>query len=209
VPQKLSVRAHSAETVDYDPQTLVFAQLPNYPIETRFPDVADGWTECILPGSVKKEILATPGFPKPILRSPTTVHCIKALADGSGLGVFATENITMGDLIFSERPMYIGPVAHGATIDTPSHFSMEQRRQAILFEKERLLQVSFGRMPVEMQDAFMALSNSHKQDGSGPLVGAVRTNAFGVEVIKQKKEDEGIVRLSSVCVEHSTTHCIV
>jgi hypothetical protein len=199
VPQKLSIQAHSAETVDYDPQALLFTQLPNYP-DARFTDVPDGWSECMLPGSVKKTVLATPGFPKPILRPPTTVHCIKPLADGSGLGVFATENITMGDLIFSERPMYIGPAAHMPSGNMPSHFSMEQIRQATLFEQERLLQVCFGRMPVEMQNAFMALSNSHKHDGSGPLMGIIRTNAFGIEVTEQKEEDKGIFILYSVCV---------
>ena len=45
-----------------------------------------------------------------------------------------------------------------------------------LFEKELQLEVAVGRMDPERREKMLALTNTHTEDGSGPLCEIMRTN---------------------------------
>ena len=50
-----------------------------------------------------------------------------------------------------------------------------------LFEKELQLEVAVGRMDLERREKMLALTNTHMEDGSGPLCEIMpqRTNMYG------------------------------
>lgn len=158
--------------------TTIMTTQPPQLREAKLSDVPDGWSECILTYKAKATILQTPGYPQPILRRARPVHCIR---EGTcGLGVFATEDIQMGELIFSERALFIGPAAARFDVRLPENCTAEQRRQVILHESEKEKKIAIDRMPDEYRKRFMALANSHLHDGSGPIMGIIRTNGFGI-----------------------------
>ena len=165
---------------DYADDVILFSTLPSQLISAKLADNPDGWTECILRGFTKRTILSTPGFPQPLVRPPSLFYRIGP--SGNGLGMFATSDLSMGDLIVTERPLMVTP--RGLSLPTPINlpvaFTAEQRRQAAIFEWEKMLQQCFDRMEPENQAAFMELANSHLEDGSGPLLGVIRTNGFEV-----------------------------
>ena len=43
-----------------------------------------------------------------------------------------------------------------------------------------MLEVAVARMTPVNRNAFMELANSHRDDGSGPILGMIRTNGFWV-----------------------------
>ena len=49
-----------------------------------------------------------------------------------------------------------------------------------LIEWERTLEPAVGRVEPKERNAFMELANSHKDDGSGPILGIIRTNGFSL-----------------------------
>ncbi|KAG5641993.1 hypothetical protein DXG03_003822 [Asterophora parasitica] len=91
----------------------------------------------------------------------------------------------MGDHILTERPLTITPT----TIPMP-HFAKSlinlgltegQRGRAIFDQWEHaFLLPCFERLDAETQTAFLDLVNSHREDGSGPILGVIRTNGFEV-----------------------------
>lgn len=94
--------------------------------------------------------------------------------------MFATRDLHLGDLIICERPMIMTPIQMSASAKFGADFTREQQVQAVLFEWEKKMRFVFERMPETHHAAYMALANSHKEDGSGPLTGVCRTNGFGV-----------------------------
>ena len=149
-------------------------------IGTTLADEPDGWSQCYINGFVKRQILSTPGFPKPIARRSTSVHKIVDVP-GKGLGIFSTQDLQPGDLIFAERPILVLPKAMSLPLDLPDHLSAEQQRQALMYEYEKqILEPLFARVHPELQKAYLELHNAHKYDGSGPLLGVHRTNGFAV-----------------------------
>ncbi|KAJ6589957.1 hypothetical protein DFH09DRAFT_1027153 [Mycena vulgaris] len=170
-----------APTENYDKDTILYTTQPPRFMDATSADFPDGWTECILFADVKGLILATPGFPSPLVRPSSTKYRL-ASSPNKGLGLFSTGKICAGDLILSERPLTLVPTW---TVDPIKKMSREltpdETFQALLYEWEQSLKVIFGRMQPDRQAAFMALANSHQQDGSGPLGGIIRTNGLGVE----------------------------
>ncbi|KAJ7169115.1 hypothetical protein C8R43DRAFT_1155413 [Mycena crocata] len=135
-------------------------------------------TECFFfPGS-KEVLMNIPGFPQPMVRPKTSAFRVAATKD-MGMGLFSTRALKMGDLILTERPLLVS--ARGISIPIPKGFTSEQMAQHTLNELERVYTVCLSRMRPEKKKAFMALANSHKEDGSGPIVGIVRTNALCIE----------------------------
>lgn len=150
-------------------------------VMTRQPASANATTECLVSGWVKRQIVETPGFPKSLaVPASGPVHRI-AEVPGMGKGMFATRKLSAGDLILDERPLLMSPVAIPVAFDeVPEHFTTEQVKQASLHEQEKLLEILFHRMSDENQQAYMELANSHQHDGSGPILGVLRTNGFGI-----------------------------
>ncbi|KAF7289294.1 Aldehyde dehydrogenase [Mycena indigotica] len=135
-------------------------------------------TECLFVPETKQIFLNTSGFPKPLPPAPTRPAFCVAPSPGKGMGLFSTRNIKQGEIILHERPLLIAPVA--VFSNTPAHFSEAQIVQHSLNEFERFAEVSVNRMTPQRRAAFMSLHNCHTMDGSGPIVGRIRTNGIGL-----------------------------
>jgi len=59
-----------------------------------------------------------------------------------------------------------------------------------LQEWEERLDIASKRMTDENRKAFMALANSHTEDGSGPILGIIRTNGYKVPGLYDGHEDD-------------------
>jgi len=123
--------------------------------------------------------VSTPGYPgKPI--HPESI-CCRVRASPYGLGLFATRNLFLGELIFTERPLTVTPT-YLRTPELEHHIqelASELHGQAILDEWERrFLRPLVSRLHPEDKVAFMALANCHLDDGSGPILGVIRTNGL-------------------------------
>ncbi|CAA7270096.1 unnamed protein product [Cyclocybe aegerita] len=177
---KLKYQQNDSRKIDYDDNYLVYTTVPMG--FTHKADDPDGHSECIIHGPTKAKIVNTPGYPCTIPKPRRPNMCvIKPVAD-MGLGVFATCNIKVGELIFSERPLLVAPRAMEAPTKPPvsSNFTIDQQKQIAMYEFEKVLQCAVGRMSAERRAALMALANSHKEDGSGPILGIMRTNGFSI-----------------------------
>ncbi|KAJ7581993.1 hypothetical protein C8J56DRAFT_1168088 [Mycena floridula] len=148
------------------------------PEHPNLPELDQAFTECLITGWTKKAALRYPGFPSAVPRPSKPAHRI-AKTPRKGLAVFATRKLAAGELLFAERPLIIMPSAlpvHGPNL---TGYSRDQIQQIALQDTERILEVMVGRMDEEDKAKVMALHNSHTKDGSGPLMGRFRTNAFG------------------------------
>jgi hypothetical protein len=103
------------------------------------------------------------------------------------MGLFSTRALKMGDLILSERPLLVA--ARGVYTTSPPDFTPEMLIQHRLNDLEKYYSVSVQRMRPENRAAFMALANSHKEDGSGPIVGITRTNGLGISGLRPGVKD--------------------
>ncbi|KAJ7125162.1 hypothetical protein C8R44DRAFT_549832, partial [Mycena epipterygia] len=152
-------------------------------------------TECIFfPGNTEL-LMNLPGFPKS-LSHPTSPAFRVAQAPGKGTGLFSTRALKMGDLILSERPLLVGP--RGVGVERPAGLTHEQCIQRSLTEVEKHFALSLSRMPPEANAAFMALANSHMEDGSGPIFGIVRTNGLALSRLRPGVTDE-METYSAIC----------
>jgi len=146
-----------------------------------------------LTGYVKRKILSTKGFPRKLNNPAVSAYRIESLVDAAGWGptMVATRKIKIGEIICDERPLLVSPVNIGEHIPirVPSSATQAQIIQATLFESEKFLKVALDRMLPENREAYMALRNCHIEDGSGPIMGVVRTNAFEVgDVLRNKSK---------------------
>ncbi|KAJ6593425.1 hypothetical protein B0H19DRAFT_917505 [Mycena capillaripes] len=156
-------------------------------------------TECFFfPGS-KEVLMNIPGFPQPLIH-PTTPAFRMTTIPGKGLGLVSTRDLRMGDLILTERPLLIS--ARGMELVFPPNFTHEQRLQYTLNELERYLQIALGRMRPDAKAAYMALQNSHTEDGSGPAVGIMRTNGLCIDGLRPGMEEQ-VDMYSATCKEIS------
>lgn len=165
---------------------VLFTCLPSQSIDATLADVPDGWTECIINARLKRLVLSTPNFPQPVPRPVKPNHYL-AESPGKGMGMFAARDLLMGDLIFAERPIVIVPAGPRLTMSWDEDATAEEVKQKMLVEWEKVLQACFNRVPPELQKAWGELHNSHTQDGSGPLLGVIRTNGFGVDQLKDSE----------------------
>jgi hypothetical protein len=101
--------------------------------------------------------------------------------------MFSTRKLDAGDLVLVERPLTVSPSAMSIEVHFPTDFTAEQKMQAYLHECEKMWRFLFERMHPDNQSAFMALANSHKQDGTGPIGGIIRTNALGIDCFQTER----------------------
>jgi hypothetical protein len=128
-------------------------------------------TECIFRGGkALKTVFSTPKFPLPMPTPNGDTYEILPTPN-TGLGIFASRDIKMGDLVLSERPLIVVPMSlppgNGPTGD---------------FDWDTFIQPCFDRLSPDNKAAYRALANSHTEDGSGPLHGVVLTNGFTFHV---------------------------
>ncbi|KAF4590181.1 hypothetical protein EYR38_009479 [Pleurotus pulmonarius] len=147
-------------------------------------DPEAGMVECVLQNSAaKKELVEYPGYPAPIPReadSPASCPYRIVEIPSKGLGMVAARDLHFGELIISERPLMITPQRTIHSIKWMDSATPRQKQEAVYFESEKIHKVALERMEPEDKEAYMQLYNSHKHDGSGPIVGISRTNAYGV-----------------------------
>ncbi|KAJ6631537.1 hypothetical protein B0H10DRAFT_1772746, partial [Mycena sp. CBHHK59/15] len=156
-------------------------------------------TECFFfPGS-KELFMNTPGFPHPPRRPARPAYRTDESA-GRGKGLFATRALQTGDLVLSERPLLI--TGRGIVVDRPAHFTDAQYVQHALAQLENVLTVCVGRMRPAARKAFLALANSHTEDGSKPLSGIMRTNGLCLEGLRPGVEGE-LSQYSATCKDIS------
>ncbi|KAF9546661.1 SET domain-containing protein [Agrocybe pediades] len=137
-------------------------------------------TELLVEGSTKQKIFSTPGFLKPVPKpSGQPCYVVRSTPD-MGLGCFATRAIEAGETIFAERPLLVAPrscrVQRGPQL--LAQYGIHQGNLVVLAEWEKMLEVAVARMTEENRKALMSLANNHTEDGSGPILGIVRTNAY-------------------------------
>ncbi|KAF7351086.1 ER lumen protein-retaining receptor [Mycena sanguinolenta] len=135
-------------------------------------------SECLFyPGS-KELLMQIPNFPHPILRVDTPAFCVTDTS-GKGMGLVSTRALKMGDLILDERPLFV--CSHRIPLpEPPSTFTHEKFMEYHLQKLEEYYQHSLGRMRPKARNAYLALHNCHKEDGSGPAVGIARTNGMAL-----------------------------
>ncbi|KAF9004306.1 hypothetical protein BDQ17DRAFT_457268 [Cyathus striatus] len=166
----------------------------------------DGLTECIFSSPrLKSEILSIPGFPRPLPHPQGSTYNVE-LAGEAGLGLFACKDFEMGDLIFCERPLLLKEtgIYSESNLNFPDHISAENRRRALLSQMEWITEPSIWRMSIDDQQRFMNLADCHSSDGSGPIIGRLRTNGYQVDNIPPFEVDytavgKDISRLNHSC----------
>ncbi|KAJ7099542.1 hypothetical protein B0H15DRAFT_771246 [Mycena belliarum] len=160
----------------------LFTSIPHIPSDS--PSIAskDGWTSAMLQVATQAKIPSTPGFPSPMARPPDVRHRIGPTSN-MGLGVFSTARLQMGDLILSDRPLIVVPLHMYGSGDYPKNLTQKQTQQAVLADAELYLQFVLDRLDPENRKAYMALANSHLKDGSGPILGIMRTNGMGIDAL--------------------------
>ncbi|KAJ6466295.1 hypothetical protein C8R45DRAFT_485048 [Mycena sanguinolenta] len=147
-------------------------------------EVDEPVTECFFfPGS-KEVVMNIPGFPQPMLY-PSKPSFRLAAVPGMGMGLFSTRDLKMGDLILCERPLLISP--RGVPTDPNPNFTDEMFVQYSMNMYEKCAAMAVDRMRPKDKAAFMALTNCHTEDGSGPCVGIIRTNGLGIEGLLPSK----------------------
>ncbi len=140
-----------------------------------------GWSQCLLSGYLKRRLERISSFPRTLKETKDKAYVISS-APGNGLGMFAARKIKMGDLIADERPLMVVPLAPVGLAAPPilQGMTKEEVNQAILDYSEGIMRPIFERMHEENQKEFMELHNSHLHGGSGPTLGVIRTNGYGL-----------------------------
>ncbi|KAJ7641070.1 hypothetical protein FB45DRAFT_1124467 [Roridomyces roridus] len=150
---------------------------------TTVPFSGEPRTECIFHPGSKEVLMRLPGFSQPMVmpvgrNSPIRVKEVP----GMGLG----------------RPLLVA--AQVLPTWVPPTFTPEQQGQYLLNHLEKFVAVAVGRMTDEDKAAYKALKNSHLEDGSGPLVGILRTNGLGIEGLRPDVTDGSVAaRCTGVC----------
>ncbi|KAF8886420.1 hypothetical protein CPB84DRAFT_1787544 [Gymnopilus junonius] len=182
---------------DHPSDLLLMTTIP--PRTYEGPDDPDGHSEWIVIGPTKAKVLNHPQYPKPVPKpipaegADGPAFEIRDTPDTAmSKGLFALRDIKVGQLIFAERPLLVSPRnigLLGATyIPEGRSRDMNTIQAVAMYEWEKQLEVAVGRMSKENQKAFKELENNHKEDGSGPLLGIVRTNGFSIEEIYDGEE---------------------
>jgi len=101
-----------------------------------------------------------------------------------GQGVFATRDIPMDEIIFAERPLLVAPCSLVPAKDMYFElgaYNMVDYTKIVMFEREKQLEAAVGRVGPDRKARFMALMNSHLEDGSGLIHGIIQTNGYGAD----------------------------
>ncbi|CAK5281855.1 unnamed protein product [Mycena citricolor] len=156
-------------------------------------------TECLFFSGSKEVLLSIAGFPHEMQQPSEAAHRVGPAGD-KGLGMFSTRLIGAGELIMSERPLAILP--RGMPTPVPPNFTQKQAMQLAMDEHEQMCAIAVNRLLPEAKAAFWALTNTHKEDGSGPIAGIMRTNGIAAENLRPGVQSAmGIY--SAVCKEIS------
>ncbi|KAJ6497624.1 hypothetical protein C8R45DRAFT_134010 [Mycena sanguinolenta] len=157
-------------------------------------------SECFFFSGSKEVLMGIPNFPHPILQVATPAFRLTDVP-GKGAGLLSTRALKTGDLILDERPLFV--CARGVPIAVPPIFTPAQVGQYQLQKLEEYCEIAINRMRPEAKNAFMALWNCHKEDGSGPIMGIVRTNGLSLQGLRPGVQDHQTNQYSAVCKDIS------
>lgn len=189
-------------SADRPDNTISFATMPPAIFKADL-TATDGYTEWVVKGNTKSKVLKYPGFPKSLPKIPhSTPSCDVRKVRSMGMGLFATRDLKIGELILAERPLLIAPRAMdyvSGEIAGIRNYTPAQLAQIQLFEAERVLQTAVRRMDNEGRRAYMSLANAHKEDGSGPCLGILRTNVYAIGGIVDGPDAAPITSMNGYC----------
>ncbi|EFI27525.1 hypothetical protein CC1G_15561 [Coprinopsis cinerea okayama7 len=124
----------------------------------------------------KGRYFSVPGFAKPLprLKGKKSKFEVRR-AKGMEMGVFATRDIKRFETFLFERPYMVYPCQPlgflaGSLSEEVENLDIDQQRQDI--------------------EGIMSLANSHKEDGSGPILGIIRTNSLGIMFRDSEADNE-------------------
>ncbi|RXW17136.1 hypothetical protein EST38_g8724 [Candolleomyces aberdarensis] len=170
-------------SIQDDPELIIATSVPGAPVEEEFAD-PDGHCVWMTNAATKAKYFANKDWPKPLPKIPTKI-VVRPTDDGCGMGVFATRDIKRFEPVLIERPYMVYPRQNILTQLSPKaleELSENQIAQISLNHAEQFFQLMVEQqMTAEAREGYMSLANSHKNDGSGPVFGIVRTNGFGIE----------------------------
>ncbi|KAK7688229.1 hypothetical protein QCA50_008599 [Cerrena zonata] len=124
-------------------------------------------TDCLLRAGMKETILSIPGFPYPYTNPSPQRYKIKPIR-GKGIGMVATVDIDVGDLILVERPLVLMAITTYA-VPPESYLQQPARLQEILIE----------RLQRQEYEEFFALHNC-KGNTRPHIQGIFDTNSIGI-----------------------------
>ncbi|KAF7351090.1 SET domain-containing protein [Mycena sanguinolenta] len=136
---------------------------------------------------------------------------------GKGVGLVSMRALKMGDLILSERPLFVG--AREIRVPKPPSFTQEQYRRHLLQKAEEFYEGSIERMRAEDKNAFMELHNCHSERmgplfGCGPILGIMNNNGLSLEGLCPVQPEtrsysavcKHISRLNHSCSPNTASH---
>jgi hypothetical protein len=177
-PQEYLYKEHHGETTYPDDLMICTSQ----PRADALAESLEGWTECYMTGRAKSWLTSQPGWPAPLPATPRPPICVVRDKPGRGKALFAVRHIARGELILAERPLILTTIAYGGGRPRNMEVNKEVLLQEILRDAEEELRPVFGRLSKAHQKAFMDLKDSHTEDGSGPILGRIRTNGFAADI---------------------------
>ncbi|KAF9538634.1 SET domain-containing protein [Agrocybe pediades] len=167
-----------------NPDQVVVTTIPRTYLDKPFDP--DGHSVWIVLGPTKGKVVGRPGYlkglPKP---SGPPAYEVKTVPN-MGMGIFATRDIAVGELVFAERPLLVAPLdlspmAGKSAIKLRDKYTPDEFKQILMLECEKHLDFALAVMLPENRQAYLALANDHKEDGSGPLLGILRTNGYMIK----------------------------
>lgn len=172
-----------------DPPTYWVVSIPLKSVDR--PVDPDGHTECIISSDDQKRLFNCPLFlTERVPQAKPNTITIKESATG-GLGMFATRDITYGELLSAERPLLMNPSHCDFFFHAMDGDTLEDQLKLISIQEEQRLEQAFRRMDDDKKDAYMALANSIQE--GGPLSSIQQTNAFGLD-LNELTRDGGVAQ---------------
>ncbi|KAF8815516.1 SET domain-containing protein, partial [Phlegmacium glaucopus] len=158
---------NSAKAKSLCTRRFLFTTIPAW--RTDKPDDPDGHSEWMVRAPTKRK----PRMPN---------FCTVKETPNMGLGLFATADIGPDELLFSERPLIVYPMAMPSTLSESNQYLQLDFMKISLHEQEQNLECAVSRMSDDDQKAYRNLWNNHTEDGSGPLLGIARTNGYVIDL---------------------------
>ncbi|EAU90717.1 hypothetical protein CC1G_03986 [Coprinopsis cinerea okayama7 len=176
---KIPLKVKNGKVVEPD---IISTYVPSAPVDESKED-PDGHTIWITSPASKAKYFAHKNWPRPLPKIRNRL-VVRETGDGSGLGVFATEDIKRYEPVLVERPFLVYPIQNifgRINSEGLSELSDNQIAQLYMKKAEGMLRYAVDQqMMSRARKGFLELGNSHLNDGSGPLLGIVRTNGFGI-----------------------------
>ncbi|CAL1698862.1 unnamed protein product [Somion occarium] len=152
---------------------------------------------CLIWPIQKQKILALPGFPVRFVPPPRVLYEIKPIP-GAGMGMVATQDIEVGDLIVRERPLII--MVQGIPYDKrhPEYARIQTEMPITALSEEN-------------RSAFYALHNCKGDKAPFPAAGIIDTNAIGIGALPGFENDcaavcKDISRCNHSCSPNAVYH---